>query len=94
MLGLLGSILVVGGASDEQNAEVCDMSDEVKVTVLPPGRAVGAGDLQAWALRRSAGEWGVPETKKEKRKNSLRGWRKSMRKRGVKLKRFTKPQDA
>jgi hypothetical protein len=34
------------------------MSDAPKVTVLPPGEAVGARDLQRWASRRSAGRSG------------------------------------
>ena len=38
----------------------------VKVTVCPPGRAKGAGDLQKWASRRLGGKFGVPEKKPEK----------------------------
>jgi hypothetical protein len=38
----------------------------VKVTVCPPGRTKGAGDLQKWASRRLGGKFGVPEKKPEK----------------------------
>ena len=45
------------------------MTDEPKITVLPPGIAKGAGDLQRWAGRRLAGRSGVPEPKnRHKRK--------------------------
>jgi hypothetical protein len=36
------------------------MSNEVKVTILPPGRCEGAGDLHAWSGRRLAGLTGMP----------------------------------
>jgi hypothetical protein len=44
------------------------MSD-VKITVLPPGKAYGADDLRQWAGRRAAGYAGVhaaPTSKKGK----------------------------
>ena len=56
--------------------------DEVKVTVLPPGRAYGAGDLSEWASRRMVGKAGVP-TGKQKRneKRRLNSWRKDWERR-------------
>lgn len=33
----------------------------VKVTICPPGKAKGAGDLHTWALRRQAGLSGLPD---------------------------------
>lgn len=40
---------------------------EVKITRLPPGVALGAGDLHAWAKRRLAGRGGVPLTRAERK---------------------------
>jgi hypothetical protein len=43
------------------------MSDEPKVTILPPGEALGARDLQLWAQRRTAGRSGVWSSRKERK---------------------------
>ena len=40
-----------------------EMSDEVKVTVLPPGRAEGCDDLRQWGSRRLVGKAGVWDKK-------------------------------
>jgi len=42
------------------------MSD-VKITKLPPGKALGADDLRRWAHQRLRGRSGVPMTKREKK---------------------------
>jgi hypothetical protein len=49
------------------------MSDEVKVTKLPPGEALGAHDLQRWSSNRSAGRSGSYMTKDERQR--LQRWR-------------------
>ncbi len=42
----------------------------VKITKLPPGKAIGADDLQGWSRQRNAGRSGVPDDRqKEKRLN-------------------------
>ena len=46
----------------------------VKVTICPPGEAIGARDLQEWAGRRAVGKSGVPD--KELRKSVSREERK------------------
>jgi len=33
----------------------------VKITKLPPGKAIGADDLQQWSRQRNAGRSGVPD---------------------------------
>ena len=38
---------------------------EVKVTVLPPGEALGARDTLHWSLRRMNGQSGVPRGRKK-----------------------------
>jgi hypothetical protein len=43
------------------------MADEVKITYLPPGEALGARDLQRWAHRRALGKAGGPPTRKEEK---------------------------
>lgn len=56
---------------------------EIKITRYRPGRAIGAGDLHAWASRRLAGKSGVPNDEKRQRKK----WRKFLkRQRRKKLK--------
>jgi hypothetical protein len=42
------------------------MSDEVKVTKLPPGEALGARDLQVWGHRRTVGKAGLPPTREQR----------------------------
>jgi hypothetical protein len=32
--------------------------DEIKITKLPPGRAIGAGDLHSWSTNRMTGRTG------------------------------------
>jgi hypothetical protein len=39
----------------------------VRITRLPPGTALGAGDLHTWAKRRLAGRGGVPKTRAERK---------------------------
>jgi hypothetical protein len=46
----------------------------VKVTICPPGEAIGARDLQRWASRRSAGRGGLAMTRGEREK--LEQWTK------------------
>src|SRR5260370_41034821 len=36
-----------------------------KITKLPPGKAIGADDLQIWARRRNGGLSGVPKHRKQ-----------------------------
>jgi hypothetical protein len=43
------------------------MSDEPKVTICPPGEALGARDLQLWAQRRTARRSGVWSSRKERK---------------------------
>ena len=43
------------------------MTDETKITRLPPSEALGARDLQRWSQRRATGRAGVPPTRKDKR---------------------------
>ena len=45
------------------------MSDEVKITILPPGRAEGCDDLRQWGSRRLVGNAGVWDKKDKKGKN-------------------------
>jgi hypothetical protein len=33
----------------------------IKITILPPGKAIGADDLQQWSRQRNAGRSGVPD---------------------------------
>jgi hypothetical protein len=47
---------------------------EVKVTLLPPGEALGARDLQRWALRRVKGQSGVRPNRRERK--ALAEWKK------------------
>jgi hypothetical protein len=42
------------------------IGNEVKVTVLPPGEACGARDLQRWSKQRLKGQAGVPLTSRER----------------------------
>ena len=49
------------------------MSD-VKVTICPPGEALGAGDLQRWSRNRALGRSGVSDTKRERK--ILKRWGK------------------
>jgi hypothetical protein len=44
------------------------IGNEVKVTVLPPGEAEGARDMQHWSFRRMRGKSGLPMSRKERRK--------------------------
>ena len=44
------------------------MADDVKVTYLPPGEALGARDLQRWAHRRAVGKAGAPPMRKERKR--------------------------
>jgi hypothetical protein len=44
----------------------------VKVTVCPPGEALGARDLQQWASRRSAGLSGTFVSKSERKQKQKR----------------------
>jgi hypothetical protein len=37
----------------------------VKITKLPPGKAIGADDLQIWARQRNAGLSGVPDDREQ-----------------------------
>lgn len=39
----------------------------VRITKCPPGKALGADDLQRWAHQRLRGRSGVPLTRKEKK---------------------------
>jgi len=39
----------------------------VEVKKLPPGKALGADDLQHWAHQRMRGRSGVPKSKSERR---------------------------
>lgn len=42
----------------------------IKITKLPPGKAIGADDLQQWSRQRNAGRSGVPDdSQQEKRLN-------------------------
>ena len=41
--------------------------NEVRVTVLPPGEAFGARDLQHWSKRRLKGQAGMPLTSRERK---------------------------
>jgi hypothetical protein len=43
------------------------IGNEVKVTVLPPGEACGARDLQRWSKQRLKGQAGVPLTSRERK---------------------------
>jgi hypothetical protein len=60
----------------------------VKITKLPPGKAIGADDLQIWARRRNAGLSGVPDDrqqenllhKQKRRRKKRKHWRKYPRK--------------
>lgn len=45
----------------------------VTVTKLPPGKAIGAGDLHRWGMRRLQGKGGMPETKQERK--GLKQWK-------------------
>ena len=40
---------------------------KVTVTVLPPGEALGARDLQHWSKRRLKGQAGMPLTSRERK---------------------------
>jgi hypothetical protein len=40
---------------------------EVKVTRLPPGKAIGCDDLQRWGKQRLLGRSGVPKSKAERK---------------------------
>jgi hypothetical protein len=39
----------------------------IKITKLPPGKAIGADDLQRWAHQRLRGRSGVPLSKRERK---------------------------
>jgi len=39
----------------------------IKITKLPPGEALGARDLQNWAMQRLRGRSGIPKTRREKK---------------------------
>jgi len=43
------------------------VGNEVKVTMLPPGEAFGARDLQRWSKRRLIGQASLPLTSKERK---------------------------
>jgi hypothetical protein len=47
-------------------------NNKVKITKLPPGRALGAGDLHEWAQRRNAGRSGVYVGKTEREQQARR----------------------
>lgn len=49
------------------------MSD-VKVTICPPGEALGARDLQRWSRNRAGGRGGVPTSARDRK--MLKGWSK------------------
>jgi hypothetical protein len=48
------------------------MTNEVKVTICPPGRALGCDDFQRWASRRSAGRSGAGSSRDDREK--LKAW--------------------
>lgn len=49
------------------------MSD-VKVTVLPPGEAIGARDLQQWSHNRRLGRSGVSMPREKPKKDAADRW--------------------
>jgi hypothetical protein len=51
------------------------MSDGPRIRKLPPGKALGACDLQRWAARRNVGRAGVRASRKEWKK--LAKWEKT-----------------
>jgi hypothetical protein len=55
------------------------MSD-VKVTVCPPGEAIGARDLQRWAHNRKLGRSGVKAQKEKPKKDAADRWLENARK--------------
>jgi hypothetical protein len=56
----------------------------VKITKLPPGKAMGADDLQRWSRQRNAGRSGVSEDRREEKrlqeqKQRREGWQRKHR---------------
>jgi hypothetical protein len=47
----------------------------VKITKLPPGKAIGADDLQIWARQRNGGLSGVPDDRQQKNRLHQKQWR-------------------
>jgi hypothetical protein len=39
-----------------------------KITKLPPGKAIGADDLQCWSRQRNGGRSGVPDERQQEKR--------------------------
>jgi hypothetical protein len=65
-------IIATSSSSPDFSAAGLVSIDGVQVTKLPPGVALGAGDLHEWAQRRNAGRASVYVSKEERERRDKR----------------------